>query len=479
MKKFLRCAIVAAVLAVLLVSQASAFNYWDNGYILAPDGKTRMAMPKPYTCEQVISGFKGSEVSNSFNNPQDLFLSEQGEYYVADTGNKRIVRLNSNFEYIAEYNGGNRLSAPEGVFVTNEGDMYIADSAAQKIVHLDPMGEWVEDFVMPESELLYNVTYFSPSKVALNPVNNYLYVIQGKQFMSIDAANNFKGYIGANKVGFNLINFIIMTFATDQQKDQMNTIEPDAYFNFCVANGGKIYATSAEKNTRISVINTVGTNTFPKKSYGEVIYSDTGKKQEPMFKDICVDENEIITVIEERTRCVYQYDQDGNLLCIFGGEGSTAGYFNIPSSIVYAGNGKLVILDAADARIQVFKPTEFITTVQKAVVAYADGKYDDSLKLWEDIKKDNASYSLAREFIGKINMKKGLYAEVLDDFRQSEDRENYGKAFEKLRYEFMQQWFYVLVAAIIVAIVLLVLAMKRFNRYVRKIKKEFWDELEG
>ena len=83
MKKFLRCAIVAAVLAVLLVSQASAFNYWDNGYILAPDGKTRMAMPKPYTCEQIINGFEGSEVSNTFNNPQDLFLSESGEYYVA------------------------------------------------------------------------------------------------------------------------------------------------------------------------------------------------------------------------------------------------------------------------------------------------------------------------------------------------------------------------------------------------------------
>ena len=479
MKKFLRCAIVAAVLAVLLVSQASAFNYWDNGYILAPDGKTRMAMPKPYTCEQVINGFEGSEVSNAFNNPQDLFLSESGEYYVADTGNKRILRLTNNFEYIAEYTGGNRLSAPEGIFVTKDGDMFIADSAAQKIVHLDPNGEWVEDFVMPESELLYNVTYFSPSKVALNPVNNYLYVIQGKQFMSIDAVNNFKGYIGANKVGFNLINFIVMTFATDEQKDQMNTVEPNAYYNFCVANGGKIYATSAEKNTRISVINTVGTNTYPQKSYGETIYDKAGKKREPAFKDICVDENEIITVIEENTRCVYQYDQDGNLLCIFGGEGSTAGYFNMPSSIVYAGNGRLVILDAADARIQVFEPTEFITTVQEAVVTYSDGKYDDSLKLWEVIKKDNASYSLAREFIGKINMKKGLYAEVLDDFKQSEDRANYGKAFEKLRYEFMQKWFYVIVAAIIVAIILLVLAMKQVNKYVRKIKKEFWDELEG
>ena len=479
MKKFLRCAVVSVVLAVLLVSQVSAFNYWDNGYILAPDGKTRMAMPKPYTCEMVISKFKGNEVTTELNNPQDLFLSSSGDYYIADTGNKRIVRLNKNFKYVAEYNGGGCLAAPEGVFVTEEGNMFVADSAGQKVVHLDVNGEWVEDFVMPESELLYNVTYFSPSKVTLNPVNNYLYIVQGKQFMSIDAANNFKGYIGANKVGFNLLNFIIMTFATDEQKDQMDVVEPEAYFNFCVANGGKIYATSADDSTRISVINTVGTNTYPSGSYGETIYDDAGRKQTPVFKDICVDENEIITVIEQNTRCMYQYDQDGNLLCIFGGEGSTAGYFNMPSAIVYAGNGRLVALDAAQARIQVFEPTKFIETVQKAVVAYSEGKYDESLALWNEIKEDNASYTLAREFIGKINMKKGLYSEVLDDFKQSEDRENYGKAFEKLRYGFMQKWFYVVVVALVAGLVLIILGLKRVGKIVKNIKKEFWDELEG
>lgn len=478
MKKFLRCAIVTAVLAVLLVSQASAFNYWDNGYILAPDGETRMAMPKPYTCEQVISSVDGSE-KDEFNNPQDLFLSSSGDYYVADTGNKRIVKLNNNFEYVAEYNAGGLLQSPEGVYVTNEGNMFIADSAAGRIFHIDANGEWIEEFVMPESDLLYNVTYFSPSKVALNPINNYLYVIQGKQFMTIDAANNFKGYIGANKVGFNLINYIIMTFATDEMKDQMKTIEPDAYYNFCVANGGKIYATSAVNSTRISVINTVGTNTYPAMPYGESVYSDAGEEQTPVFTDICVDENEIITVIEQNTSCIYQYDPEGNLLCIFGGKGSTAGYFDLPSSIVYAGDGKLVTLDAALARIQVFEPTEFITTVQQAVIAYADGKYDDSLELWTEIKEDNASYSLAREFIGKINMKKGEYKSVLADFKQSEDRENYGEAFEKLRYEFMQKNFYIIVVAIIVAIIAVILAMKRLGKYVRKIKKEFWDKLEG
>jgi len=478
MKKFLRCAVVTVMAAVLLVSQASAFNYWDNGYILAADGKTRMAMPKPYTCELVVNEFEGS-AKPQLSNPRDLFLAPSGEYYVADTGNKRIVRLSNDFKYIAEYDAGGVLNSPEGIFVTEGGDMYIADSSDSRIVHIDPNGEYVEEFIMPESELLYNVTTFAPSKVAINPVNNYLYVVQGKQFMTIDAVNNFKGYVGANRVPFNLINFIVMTFATDEQKDQMQTIEPAAYFNFCVANGGKIYATGAEKKKRISVINTVGENIFPEEEYGETIYDDNGYRRTPVFVDICADENEVISVIEQNSCCIYQYDYDGNLLCIFGGQGSTAGYFSMPSSIVYGGNGKLVTLDSALARIQVFEPTEFIQTVQDAVVDYSNGRYDESFEKWQKIKEGNASYSLAREFIGKINFKRGNYAESLDDFIQSEDRENYGKAFEKIRYGFMQQNFYVIVAAAIVAIIVIILLMKRLGAYVKKIKKEFWDKLEG
>ncbi len=477
MKKFLRCAIVTTMLAVLLVSQASAFNYWDNGYILATDGKTRLAMPKPYTCEKVVTEFTGSQMP-ALNNAKDLFLAPSGDYYIADTGNRRILRINNNFEYVAEYTSSLFMS-PEGIFVTKEGDMYIADSGAEKIIHLDPEGEWVENFVMPDSELLYNVTTFAPTKVELNPINNYLYIIQGKQFMTIDAANNFKGYIGANKVGFNFINFIVRTFATDEMKDKMDTVEPEAYHNLCIANGGKVYTVGAETEKRISVINTVGTNTYPEGKYGESLFEDNGREITPVFIDVCVDENEIITVIESNTRCIYQYDPEGNLLCIFGGEGDTDGYFTTPTSIVYAGDGKFVTLDSAQKKLQMFAPTEFIKNVQQAVVLYLDGKYDESLELWANIKENNASYSLAREFIGKIRMKKGEYSEVLDDFKMSNDRANYGKAFEKLRYNFLQNNFYLVVAGIVVVLIVSVLALKHLSKYVRKIKKEFWDKLEG
>ena len=75
--------------------------------------------------------------------------------------------------------------------IVADGDVYIADSGNGRIIHLDKAFQYVESFVKPESDLLFDVEYFSPSKVSFDPVSNFLYVIQGKQFMTIDALNNW------------------------------------------------------------------------------------------------------------------------------------------------------------------------------------------------------------------------------------------------------------------------------------------------
>jgi magnesium-transporting ATPase (P-type) len=76
-------------------------------------------------------------------------------------------------------------------------------------------------------------------------------------------------------------------------------------------------------------------------------------------------------------------------------------------------------------------------------------------------------------------MKQGEYAEVLDDFKTSGNKVSYGKAFEQLRYAFVQDYFYWIIIGLVVVVIGLVILMQKFRKYVRKIKKEFWDKLEG
>ena len=68
------------------------------------------------------------------------------DLYIADTGNNRIVKMSylndtiTQTGLVTEFNNGDKkdtLSGPQDVFVSDEGDMYIADTGNKRIVHLD------------------------------------------------------------------------------------------------------------------------------------------------------------------------------------------------------------------------------------------------------------------------------------------------------------------------------------------------------
>ncbi len=464
------------ILCAYLTLQAAAFDYRDNGYALSEDGKQRVAIPKPYTVKTVIKEFGGSQTT--LNSPQDLFLSETGEYYIADTENDRIIKLDSDFQFIAEFTQADdsALSKPTGVFVDNVGDLWVADSGNARIVHLDEQGKYIEKFVKPESDLLYNVTSFVPTKIAINPINNYLYIIMGKQFMMLDAANQFKGYVGANQIGFNFFNWLVQNFASEELKFQLTKVEPPSYSNFMMTEDGRVVAVGMSSNSRISIINTVGSNIYPSGNYGEVAYEDDGTPINPLFVDVTIDDNQIISVIEQNSKFIYQYDSEGQLICFFGGEGLSAGFFGMPSSIVSDKQGNLVVLDSMLNQIQVFQPTEFISLVHNAIVQYNAGFYEESMASWDRVKEKDSTYGLSRNFIGKIRMKNGQYTEALEDFRLSGDKVNYGKTFESLRYQFLQKYFYVIVISAAVLFILLALLIKKSRKFISNLQAKLWKQ---
>lgn len=473
MKKAI-CLIIAVITVMMFVTvPASAVMPVSNSYIL--DGDKHITVPTLFENKAVISEFSGSD-NDELSDPQDLFYDKKGFYYVADTGNNRVLKLDKNFNVLAEIDeaDGMSLSTPTGVSADAYGDVYIADSGNGRIIHLDKDFNYVESFVKPESDLLYDVEYFSPSKVSFDPVSNFLYVIQGKQFMTIDALNNFKGYVGDNKVGFDLWDYIYRKFATEKQKMQMVKREPESYANFCLADDGRLYAVGLTDNQRISVINTVGSNIYPQGDYGESIYDTNGAKTTPVFTDIAVNSSGIIFVSEQNTGCIYQYDSEGNLLGAFGGKGNGKSVFNIISSIVIGENDTLVTLDSALGRIQVFEPTQFTETIHNAIELFEDGKYDEAYELWIDVRKKNSNYTLARQMIGKIEYKNGEYESAKEEFYQGEDQENYGKVFEKLRYDLFQKNFGIVVTVIAVVFAIVIILIKLSRKFIRKMRQDLW-----
>src|SRR5690606_27214750 len=120
----------------------------------------------------------------------------------------------------------------------------------------------------------------------------------------------------------------------------------------------------------------------------------------------------IISAVDAANGIVYQYDDDRNLLTMFGGRGEENGKFGFPTSIETDEEGLLYILDKDRNNIQVFRPTYFAQLVHEASGLYVEGHYALAEGPWREALKLNTNYNLAHRGIGKAYDKLGLWEEA-------------------------------------------------------------------
>lgn len=475
---FAKILTVLLIIASVIVSatSVSALTVNTDSYVFGETENEKISIPTPYNFKQLIVKAGGSV--DSFLEPSDLFI--KGDVmYIADKGNNRIVKMSLTGEFITEYlNADNgAFNGPSGVFVDGSNHIFVADTNGGRIVHLNEEGNYIEEFVKPESELLSNVYTFLPYRVAFSDLTGFMYVVQGKQFMTIDAENNFQGYVGAGDVAFSFANMLFRMFASEKQKKQVSKKEADTYSSFELGSSGLLFSTALGKKDQIRVINTIGNNIFPSGSYGEVTYGSSGGRINPQFLDITEQDEYIITVTEQNTSKIFQYDLEGNLLAVFGGSGNTNGRFINPIAIDHDDEGNLYIADSSQNTIQVLAPTDFIKTVHSALSYYKNGKYEQSLEEWSRVLEADATYPLALQQVGNIKYKQGLYDESMNDFYLANDKMQYGKAYDELRQNFLTEHFEIysvlLIAVIVIFIFLLTLAFRAAKRFSHQM---FFDK---
>ncbi|MGI6569550.1 MAG: hypothetical protein ACOX27_00550 [Caldicoprobacterales bacterium] len=424
--------IVILLLLLIILCPASGHAQVEYDHVI--DSDQRVPVPLTYKPVKVIN-YLGEEWGY-LKAAEDLFMDARGIIYIADTGNNRILKMTREGEIITSITGpeDKPLKDPRGVFVDKDGDLYIADTGNDRVVHLDPYGDFVEEFTRPDSELLPPNVSFDPNKVFVNSTG-YIYIIKGRQFMMVDANNNFRGYVGAEHVGFRLNEFLTRIFASREQKKKIVKRQPPPYSNFVIHDDGMIYAVSNSPVNQLKKINSVGKNIYPEGSYGE---PDTYRYTHPFipyFTDIAVDKKGIISILEGNLGMVYQYDQEGNNLAAFGGIGNIQGKFELPSSLIVDDEGYIYVLDKGRNDIQVFEPTRFIRNVHEAVDLYSRGRYDEALEMWELVLQTDANYTLAHKGKGKALFKEGKYRESMAEYKLADDKAGYSEAFDEYRHE--------------------------------------------
>jgi len=187
-----------------------------------------------------------AEIDLSIKSAEDMFITPEGEIYIADTGNSRIVRVNQDFEVVASY-GEDILQGPSGVFVDKKGTIYVADSKKNAVIIMDKDGNLLKELGRPVEPLFGKSREFLPRKIVVDARENLFVISEGSVdgVVQMNTNGNFIGYFAANTAEMSLRMVLQRTFLTEEQLAQFIRNEAASPSNLAIDNQGMLYTVTA------------------------------------------------------------------------------------------------------------------------------------------------------------------------------------------------------------------------------------------
>lgn len=449
--------------------------------------------PDPYRVSHVLYA-DDLQLETALTAPTSLFAF--GDLiYLVDTGNNRIIelkytsnktvilnrvidRFNGNGQVVETFNG------PSDIFVNEDGSFFIADTYNGRVVKLDKDLNYLLSFVEPDDPTYEKGKTFYPQKVVADSKGRCYVLAQNvnKGFLKYEFDGSFTGFFGASEVVFNFSDYIWKKFSTKAQREQMESFVPTEYSNAFIDSEGFVYAVlktfnewdlKSDKAKPIRRLNALGQDILIKNAkyppIGDLQWGNAaGIKDPSRFSDITVLDNDVYIACDETRGRIFAYNNQGYLLFAFGGRGNIDGYFRSPSSIVNVGKD-LFVLDTMNASLTVFTPTTYGDLIYQAEEHFAVGEYDESAEKWAKVLELNGNYDLAYIGLGKSYLRQNEYKEAMEHFKLKRAGNYYSKAFMYYRKEWIEAHLG-LVMGIIIAIVAIPFIIKIIRKFVRELK---------
>jgi hypothetical protein len=179
---------------------ASAFCITTAGFFYVTD-KTSDEVFKLDTLGNKLKdtgGYGWTEAT--FDQPVAVFATPLN-VYVSDKNNNRIQRFDKNLNFISQLytkddpNSDERFGFPLSCVTSNQGDMYILDSENKRIIKFNSFGQFAQNFGGFDAGA-YALS--DPKKLAVSP-NNDIYVLDGKKLIIFDQYGNGLNIINLNE----------------------------------------------------------------------------------------------------------------------------------------------------------------------------------------------------------------------------------------------------------------------------------------
>lgn len=477
---FLTLWVVVAALGLELVwplggATALALVPYES-YTYNPWGEPVPA-PLPYVPRRVIEG--RTLGIGQFRSPQDVFVGSDQTVYLLDSGNNRIVHLDSEFQLLRVIDGFERdgvqesFRSPRGLFVTDGGVIYVADTENGRIVELGPDGRLLRVIPAPGPEhaaAFPQGFVYRPTKLVVDDAGR-IFVIARDQYegiMEFNADGEFQGFVGAPRVTPSLVDVLWSRIATEEQRERQALFLPTLYSGIDIDENGFLFVTkqgSADEGA-IKKLNPAGRDVLVRKGFhpvpGDIWYyrTDVTATGPSTFVDIVAREHGIYSALDRNRGRVFTYDENGRLLYVFGSRGSQFGALNGPVALDVLADRTILVVDELKNQLIVFEPTRYANLIHSAIALYEAGYYDESEALWRRVLDLNANYDLAYIGVGRARYRKGDFVQAMVNFRLGHDRSGYSDAFRMYRRQVIEENFS-LFATVVATVGFLVYLVRR------------------
>lgn len=392
------------------------------------------------------------------------------------------------------------FNGPTGVYVDiDEGKetIYVADNANDRVVqftvdeigsdeHKLAVGKVEMVFTRPKSNMYDSSITFNPDKVLVDAAKNVYICIKSitKGAVVFSKEGDFNGYFGANRVeatGEVLMNAFWKLIFNREQAKRMRRSVPVEISNFDIDEDNFIYTVTESKTVTTDVLkklNSAGTNIFTNLGYSDYTFGDAltkyyrNKTYTSQITDVDIGENGVINLLDVATGRVFQYDDECQLLFIFGGIGQQKGTFTTPNAVESLGD-KIYVLDGRKASVTVFKQTEFGAIVHNAITLFNRGKYEEARQPWEEAIRRDSNYWLAYIGLGNAYLNEGDYDTAMKYFYYN-SKSGYNDAFKSWRMNFIRDNFTLFAVIIIVLLIAIYVFSSWKNK--RRLKKRAEQE---
>ncbi|MCL2356032.1 MAG: gluconolactonase [Defluviitaleaceae bacterium] len=457
-KKFIALVVVILIIAVSPLAvladtpfQGYTYNFWG----------TLVPSPAAYVPVRSFGLHNICPEIGDMSDPTDLHADSEGQIYIVDWGNNRVVVIDTELNLIRVIDGyyrdgawvENAFNRPHGVFVTDDAEIFIADELNRRVVVLQVIDDevhFLREILSPNVEGLEDDFVFAPLHVLVDRGGRVFVIVRHvfEGIMSFNAAGEFIGYFGTIEVSFSWVDMAWrMFFMTEEQIRRDHAIIPREFRSMDIDRYGFIFTTHIENwhlNNQVMRLNPRGEDVLRNFNPNVVINGDQGWRETgPMsgpsvFIDVIARSHGKYSALCSTRGRIYTYDSEGNLLYVFGGMGSLEGMTRMPRAIETIGDD-IFILDAhGRGRIIHYAPSEYGRLINRAIAMRYDGHERYAVEYWRQLVKLDENFALAWSGIGRSLLAAGDNVGAMEYLRHGMDVRYFSTAFRRNRLEVMQ-----------------------------------------